>query len=90
MQNKQNEHLPPLASRADDELLLPAEVAAYLRISPHTLDAWRRENPPRGPAHQRIGNGRTSPVRYRADVLRAWIADPSATTGGGETPAHAA
>lgn len=84
--------MPPLADRGADELLMPAEVGAYLRKSRHSLESWRRRD--EGPPFTRLGDGPRAPIRYPAGALREWLAartvTPAHPSTGGETPAHAA
>jgi hypothetical protein len=51
------------------ELLNTGDAAAYLGISRGTLEHWRTESPPKGPAYIRLG----FQVRYRTADLVAWI-----------------
>lgn len=82
------EALPPLDSLPASYLLTPAEVAIYLRLDEDTLASWRRgaRGDAGGPMFVRLGKGRRSPIRYRADVIRQWLADntydPSGSNGG--------
>lgn len=48
-------------------LLTEQDAAAYLSISPKTLQQWRWAG--RGPDHQKLGRA----VRYRISVLDAFI-----------------
>jgi predicted DNA-binding transcriptional regulator AlpA len=85
--------LPSIEGRADDELLTIEEAAAYVGLSPATLNNWRtgvrgvRGGPPWIPLH----DGPKSPVRYRVGDVRAWLASrvvhPSEGT---DTPARVA
>lgn len=81
--------MPPLADRRPDELLLPAEAAAYLRTTTGALDNWRRRYPGRAPTYVRLGDGPKAPVRYPVADLRAWIKAQTVSSGG-DTPASAA
>ena len=49
-------------------LLKRAAAAAYLRMAPGTMDKWRVDGI--GPAYVKCGRS----VRYRLDVLDAWLA----------------
>ena len=50
------------------ELLLPSEVAQYLRLSPWTLLVWRRKR--KGPPWMKLGRNR---VRYTRVGLQRWL-----------------
>ncbi len=52
-----------------DSMLLPAEAAHFLGMSPRTLEAWRVRGG--GPVFSKIG---TRAVRYRRSDLIAWSA----------------
>lgn len=84
--------LPSLASLPDDYLLTPHEVSRYLRVDYATVESWRRAQFTHleGPAYVRLGNGKRSPIRYRADVIRAWLAANTHDPNGGQTPARCA
>lgn len=51
----------------DDELLTPAEVAAQLGVTPHTLLRWHNQRV--GPARIKVGKQ----VFYRRQALFAWL-----------------
>lgn len=51
------------------ELLNTSDAADYLGISRGTLEHWRTESPPRGPAFIRLGYQ----IRYRVTDLHQWI-----------------
>lgn len=52
----------------DEPLMTPPEVAAFLRISPRTLEGWRRQK--RGPAHITVeGVG----IRYTRAAVEAYV-----------------
>lgn len=79
----QASQLPSLADRADDELLTVEECAAYLRLSPSTLEKWRigfRGNKA-GPVYVPLHDGPKSPIRYKVADVRDWLnrqrVDPS-------------
>lgn len=50
----------------DDTYLLETEVAAYLRLAPKTLRAWRGQQ--KGPPYHKLGGH----VRYLLGEVRAW------------------
>ena len=58
----------------DGGFLNTRRAAAYLDLSPRTLDGYRVSG--EGPAFHRFGNR----VRYRKTVLDAWAAKRRATT----------
>lgn len=71
-------------------LLTQEQAAAFLGLSPRTLEAWRRTS--HGPAFVRIGPRR---VRYRQETIQAWLTaqevtqgNPSAPTSPLQSPAH--
>jgi len=53
------------------QLMTPAEVAHLLNVSEATLEKWRRAGA--GPTWTKLGEGRTSPVRYDPDSVRAYM-----------------
>jgi hypothetical protein len=71
------------------ELMTEKELAARLRISPHTLRDWRGDTPEnwtvermkeaaaRGetihPPFLKLGPKKTSPVRYEVKVVNIWL-----------------
>jgi DNA-binding transcriptional MerR regulator len=52
-----------------DRILLPRQVAELLKVSPRTLEAWRRKGV--GPPHISYSS---RCVRYREKQLRSWLA----------------
>lgn len=52
-------------------LLNTRDAAAYLGLSPSTLEHWRTEKPMRGPAFVRLGHQ----VRYRETDLVQFVED---------------
>jgi hypothetical protein len=54
-------------------LWTPPEVAEYLNVSPATLHYWRNAAPPKGPAFIKLGEGSKTAVRYRPEVVEAWL-----------------
>ncbi|MFF3063020.1 helix-turn-helix transcriptional regulator [Oerskovia sp. NPDC057915] len=63
--------------------LRSAEVADLLGVDVRTLAGWRHKNT--GPAFVRIGPGRGATVRYREDVVTAWLDAHTITTRAAET-----
>lgn len=57
-------------TKAADPMLGTEEAAAYLGLSVHTLEMWRR-GPVRGPLFVRLGKA----VRYRQSDLEAFISE---------------
>lgn len=55
--------------RQDSQWITPEELASRLSISPGTVANWRGQG--KGPAFKRFGGI----VRYREDVVNAWIED---------------
>ena len=55
--------------RQDSQWITPEELAGRLSISPGTVANWRGQG--KGPAFKRFGGI----VRYREDVVNAWIED---------------
>jgi hypothetical protein len=51
----------------DDSLYTQDEVAAYLKVQPRTVEAWRGKK--YGPAYSRSSAG----VRYRGQDVKAWV-----------------
>lgn len=64
------------------EVWSPAELAERLGVSVGTLANWRWRG--EGPQYVKLGSGRSSPVRYRAEDVAAWEARHAA---GGEVTA---
>jgi hypothetical protein len=60
--------------RHPDHFATRAEVAAYLRVAPRTLDQWAYQGI--GPRFTKVGR-----ARYRWSDVEAWIA--AQETGGG-------
>lgn len=54
------------------------DAAAYLALSPKTLERFRSEGT--GPAYVKCGPGRRARVRYRKADLDAWIAAQTRTS----------
>lgn len=63
--------------------LTTPEAAAYLRLSPRTLERFRVEGS--GPAFLKAGTGKRSRVLYRQADLQAWL-DGFAYTSTSEYP----
>ncbi len=64
----------------EDSLLTPAEVAAMLKISLHTLASWRRQANPHDLPWIEVGGS----IRYRNADVQAWL---DKRTLGGVLPA---
>lgn len=64
-------------------LLNTRAAAAYLGLSPKTIERFRSEGT--GPAYVKAGPGRRAAVRYRRADLDAWIESQTFTS----TAAHA-
>lgn len=64
------------------ELLTPQQAAELLNIGQRTL--WRYSRSGQAPRPIKIGAAKNAPVRYRRDVLLAWIdaGCPRVTKGG--------
>ena len=69
----------PAYSINGDPLLNAAEAAAYLSVSPKTLEKWRSTHPDRLPS-VKIGGWS---VRYRRSVLDTYINGQTVTDGRG-------
>lgn len=54
-----------------DELLKPERVAQMLGVKPATLTTWRYRG--QGPEWVKLGDGKSSQVRYRRSVIEDWI-----------------
>lgn len=52
-------------------LLTPREAAAFLRISPRTLERYRITGG--GPPYIKVGAGTRTRVLYDRDALTAWL-----------------
>ena len=63
-----------------DDLMTPAEVAAMLKISLHTLASWRRQANPHDLPWIEVGGS----IRYRNSDVQAWL---DKRTLGGALPA---
>lgn len=59
---------PAAAGASEPELLTNAEAAAFVRLSPRTLEKFRVLGG--GPRYKKLG----ARVRYSVDDLRAWLA----------------
>lgn len=57
---------------AQNTLLTTVEAAAYLRLSPRTLERFRVEGT--GPKFLKAGGGKRARVLYDPVELRAWLA----------------
>ncbi|SBV00558.1 Helix-turn-helix domain-containing protein [Streptomyces sp. Ncost-T6T-1] len=53
------------------EKLTPRQVAEELGVSPQTLANWRWAGV--GPRYTKLGDGRTSPIRYQRGDVDAWL-----------------
>ena len=51
--------------------ITPRELAVELGVSTRTLANWRWSGV--GPRYTKLGDGRTSPVRYRRTDVDAWL-----------------
>lgn len=58
-------------------MLTTDEAAALLSVSPRTLEAWRVQNPPRGPEFIRIEGQVRYPRESLADYLTASFNKPA-------------
>lgn len=54
-----------------DTLLTTRDAAAYLSLSPKSLERYRCEGT--GPQYIKLGTGRRASVRYRKADLEAWV-----------------
>lgn len=54
-----------------DPLLTPKEVAGILKVHLETLEQWRGRDA--GPSWIKLGNARTSPVRYRQSAIDKYL-----------------
>ena len=50
-----------------DRLLTSEDVSEYLRVSPHTIEMWRRKKV--GPPWLKIGRS----IRYKFSEVHAWL-----------------
>lgn len=64
--------------RDDDELVPPRPTARLLGISENTLANWRVAGT--GPPYVKLGNSRTSAIRYRRSDIKAFIAQMARTS----------
>lgn len=55
----------------DKTLLTTVEAAAYLRLSPRTLERFRVDGT--GPRFLKAGGGKRARVLYEAEELRKWL-----------------
>lgn len=53
------------------KMLTTVEAAAYLRLSPRTLERFRVEGT--GPRYLKAGAGKRARVLYEPDELRKWL-----------------
>mgnify|MGYP001348958342 CR=1 FL=1 len=60
---------PSIATTSEDTLLTTNEAADYLRVSPRTMEDWRRTGA--GPVYVSLAR---NCVRYRFGDLAQWIA----------------
>lgn len=56
----------------EQKLLTTVEAAAYLRLSPRTLERFRVEGT--GPKFLKAGGGKRARVLYDPEELRRWLA----------------
>ena len=63
------------AEAAHDAWLDRNRVAARLGVTPRRLRAWMAAG--RGPRFEKLGDFPQSPVRWRAEEVAAWLADPA-------------
>lgn len=54
-----------------DDILTPTEVAQLLKVSEKTLRKWRKQG--YGPRWFKLGQARTSSVRYRREAVNAYL-----------------
>jgi hypothetical protein len=69
-------HAPEATMPADtnnDQMMTPADVARLLKTTEKTLREWRRATPQRGPAFCKLGDGKSSSVRYRREAVATWL-----------------
>ncbi|MER6065076.1 helix-turn-helix domain-containing protein [Streptomyces sp. NPDC001792] len=62
---------PGLSVDPADELLTPAQVSAWTKLSLKALANARSRGA--GPAYVKLGHGTSAPVRYRRRDVDAWI-----------------
>jgi predicted DNA-binding transcriptional regulator AlpA len=55
----------------NDELLTSAELATLMRVDSNTPALWRLRG--RGPKWFKLGDGVSSPVRYRRSDVNEWL-----------------
>lgn len=53
------------------EYLTPHQVSELTGFTPRALEAMRSRR--QGPPYSKVGSGKRSPIRYRADRVRAWM-----------------
>lgn len=56
----------------EDDLLTQEEFAALARVNPQTPAQWRKRGT--GPKWLKLGDGPTSPIRYKRSDIREWLA----------------
>tara|TARA_R110002124_G_scaffold287337_1_gene473371 strand:+ start:1876 stop:2121 length:246 start_codon:yes stop_codon:yes gene_type:complete len=54
-----------------DDLLNNEQTSALLGIKPNTLEIWRTKS--KGPVFIKLGDHRSSPIRYQRSRVAAWI-----------------
>jgi predicted site-specific integrase-resolvase len=59
--------------------MLPAEVCAYLRVSPHTLKSWRRKRV--GPEYAKLGDTQNARIRYPRSAVEEFARTYLQTAG---------
>lgn len=74
------DHHPPLTPLDPGMIYLPAEIAAYLRVSVRTLQSWRHRGG--GPPFRKYGEL----VRYKGSAVLEWDESRSRRTTS-DTPA---
>lgn len=87
------EQRPTLIELPADALLSMEETAAYLGLSPSTLEKWvsgERWVSVGIPAYHRLHGGPKSPIRFMVSDLQEWLRHCRASLESGETPAHCA
>lgn len=61
----------PVVSPALSGAMTTKEAAAYIGMSPATLNGWRFEGV--GPVYLRMGTGRRAKIAYLREDLDAWL-----------------
>jgi hypothetical protein len=61
----------PQTSPSADEVFTAKQAADHLKFTPDYLERLRSTG--KGPPYLKIGNARTSPVRYRRSDVDAWL-----------------